>query len=32
MKKTSSLFLSLLCVFVIVGCGGNTNYSSNQNT
>lgn len=31
MKKISSLFLSLLCVFTIVGCGGN-NSSNNQNT
>lgn len=32
MNKISSFFLGLLCVFTIVGCGGNNNSSSNQNT
>lgn len=32
MKKTTSLFLSLLCVFTIAGCGENNNSSNNQNT
>lgn len=32
MKKITSLFLSFLCAFALVGCGGNEEPSNNQNT